>query len=67
MKNVRVEKIILVGVPDDWKDKKTVTVTDKEGEWKVDLEFKKGEKGYANVATVRDPKAKVAGDWIVEL
>ncbi|KAL8750297.1 MAG: hypothetical protein Q9199_007155, partial [Rusavskia elegans] len=56
MKDVRVEKIVIVGALKEWEGQKEVVVTeDGEKERKVAFAWKGGEKGKAAWAVVRDP------------
>jgi alpha 1,3-glucosidase len=66
MKDVRVEKVLLVGVSDGWLDKKTAKVTVGDKTWEVEVSVTKGQAGKANVAVVRDPKAPIIQDWRIE-
>ncbi|SMQ53257.1 unnamed protein product [Zymoseptoria tritici ST99CH_3D7] len=69
MKDVRVEKIVLVGVPDGWVGKTEVTVVEEGGkaERKVAVEvFAKEKEGKAAYAVVRDPEVRVGEGWRVK-
>jgi alpha 1,3-glucosidase len=70
MENVRVEKVIFVGVPESWKGKTSVVVGE-EGETgsggkTAPVTFHQGEKGNANWAVVRDPGVGVGKGWKIE-
>jgi alpha 1,3-glucosidase len=66
MKDVRVEKVVLVGVDDAWLDKESAKVTVGDKTWDVEVSVTKGQAGKANVAVVRDPKAPITRDWSIE-
>jgi alpha 1,3-glucosidase len=67
MTKIRVEKIVVVNAPDEWKDSKTVAVSEGDGkESKVDFTWNKGGHGQANWAVVRDPKVAIGKDWVVK-
>lgn len=66
MKNVRVEKVILIGVSNEWLNKKTVEVTVGSKTFEVDISTTQGHDEKANVAVVRDPKAPITDDWIIK-
>ncbi|KAL8878866.1 MAG: hypothetical protein Q9198_003410 [Flavoplaca austrocitrina] len=56
MKDVRVEKIVMIGVPKEWVGIKEVKVIEEgEKERRVDFMWKGAEKGRASSAVVRDP------------
>ncbi|KAL8711448.1 MAG: hypothetical protein Q9220_004106 [cf. Caloplaca sp. 1 TL-2023] len=68
MKDVRVEKIIIIGAPAGWEGKQEVLVKeDGQGERKVGFLWKKGEGGKASWAVVRDPGVGVGRGWKVEI
>jgi alpha 1,3-glucosidase len=70
MEHVRVEKVIVVGVPESWKSKTSVVVSDEgessSGDKTAAVMFHKGEKGKANWAVVRDPGVGVGKGWKIE-
>ena len=70
MENVRVEKVIVVGVPDSWKGKTSVGVGEEgemsSGKKTAAVTFHQGEKGKANCAVVRDPGIGVGKGWKIE-
>ena len=63
MKGVRVEKVMIIGVSDEWLEKKTVAVEVDGKAWEADITVTKGKEGKANVATVRDPRVPITQDW----
>lgn len=65
MSDLRVEKVIVVGVSDDWVAKKTVEVKQGDKTWEADITVTKGPKGKANSAVVRDPQVKIQADWTI--
>ncbi|KAI9847935.1 MAG: hypothetical protein M1837_001452 [Sclerophora amabilis] len=79
MKTVRVEKVILVGVPGTWAGKKEVSVKEEEEEGakstttkkkkkskKVSMEYHPAEGGKAAWATVRDPAVGIGKGWVID-
>lgn len=66
MKDVRVEKIIINGVGDDWVGKKEAKITVGSGAWDVEITVTKGWNGMANVAVIRDPRAPIAQNWSIQ-
>jgi alpha 1,3-glucosidase len=71
MANVRVEKVIVVGAPKSWKNKKEVVVMEegrKESARKksVEMEFFEGSSGHADWAVVRDPKVGIGRGWRID-
>ncbi|KAI4203579.1 MAG: hypothetical protein LQ350_001769 [Teloschistes chrysophthalmus] len=71
IKDIRIEKIIVVGAPKSWESKKEVSVKEEEGgkggERKVGLLWKDGGKeGGRRWAVVRDPGVGVGTGWSVE-
>ncbi|EME82171.1 glycoside hydrolase family 31 protein [Pseudocercospora fijiensis CIRAD86] len=70
MDKVRVEKIIVVGAPDAWKDRTEVEVSEdiaagkkSAAARKVPLDFHKKVEGKAAWAVVRDPAVKIGSGW----
>jgi alpha 1,3-glucosidase len=68
MEKVRVEKIVLVGVPDSWKSKKEAEVSEDQGaksagSRKVPVEFHGRDEGKAAWAVVRDPGVQIGSGW----
>ncbi|KAI4142484.1 MAG: hypothetical protein L6R39_004919 [Caloplaca ligustica] len=67
MKDVRVEKIVLLGAPKGWQGKTEVTVRENGGkDRKVALLWKQGVGKQASWAVVRDPGVGVGKGWVVE-
>ncbi|KAF2279870.1 uncharacterized protein EI97DRAFT_498202 [Westerdykella ornata] len=71
MAKVRVEKVIIVGAPKSWRNKKEVVVMEegkKESARKktVEMEWFEGGKGRADWAVVRDPKVGVGRGWRID-
>ena len=66
IKKVRVEKVILVGVPPTWAQKKKVVVKHEGGkEKKVKLDYHAAEAGKAAWAVVRDPAVAIGKWWSI--
>ncbi|EME43577.1 glycoside hydrolase family 31 protein [Dothistroma septosporum NZE10] len=71
MEKVRVEKVIIVGAPQAWKEKTEVEVSEEQGgagsksagARKVPLDFHDKEEGRAAWAVVRDPAVQVGSGW----
>ena len=67
MKDVRVEKIVIVHAPTTWKSKKTVAVSEEDGtaqgSRQAALSWHTGHDGGANWAVVRDPRVAIGNDW----
>ena len=64
MKDVRVERVILIGVPKEWSAKKTVNVSEeKRKPWTASIDVHPAEGGKASWAVVRNPKLAIASDW----
>ncbi|KAK2756384.1 hypothetical protein FQN54_005276 [Arachnomyces sp. PD_36] len=68
MAEVRVEKIVVVGAPEEWKDKTTVTVTEdgKKSETQVTLNWFAGEAGKGAYAIVKDPQVAIGNGWKID-
>jgi alpha 1,3-glucosidase len=66
MKNVRVEKVVLVGISDAWIDKKAVEVQAGGKTWEAEVITTKGVDGKANFAVVRDPRTPITKDWTIK-
>jgi alpha 1,3-glucosidase len=62
MKNVGVERVIVVGAPKEWAGKSSVKAGGKDAA----LEFHAEEGGKAAWAVVRSPKVAVGEDWKIE-
>jgi alpha 1,3-glucosidase len=64
MKDVRVEKVVLVGVSDEWIGKREVEVVEEGGETrKVAVQVNAKEDGKAAWAVVRNPGVRVGEGW----
>ncbi|KAL7269929.1 glucosidase II [Rhizina undulata] len=63
IKEVRVEKVIIVGVGEAWIGREKVVA--KQGEKRWDVEVKVEEKEGTRVATLRDPAVKIGADWTI--
>ena len=68
MTAVRVEKIVIVGAPKEWKGRSEVTVEEEGAKQTRTVEMKwfEGEGGQANWAVVRDPGMEIGKAWTVE-
>lgn len=66
MRDVRVERVIVVGVGEEWKGKKTVSVKQGSKTWKTEVVVHEGVEGRAAYAVVRDPKVRIAKDWSID-
>ncbi|EKG19090.1 Glycoside hydrolase family 31 [Macrophomina phaseolina MS6] len=71
MAKVRVEKVVIVGAPDEWERLESVFVSEegaKESQRrrKVPIKFTKGKDGKASFAVVRDPKVSIAKGWKID-
>ncbi|KAH8591036.1 putative glucosidase 2 subunit alpha [Bisporella sp. PMI_857] len=62
MKNVGVEKIIVVGAPASWKDKISV----KAGKGEAKIEYHAEEGGKAAWAVVKKPQVAIGENWTIE-
>ena len=71
MENVRIEKIIIVGVPRSWKEGKEVAkVVNEEGGSKdreVEVQWFEGEEKGGDWIVVRDPGVGVGKGWEVRI
>ncbi|KAG9542467.1 hypothetical protein KCU79_g18037, partial [Aureobasidium melanogenum] len=72
MKNVRVEKIVIVNAPSSWKSKTEVEVSEEgvssSGESKkAGFGFIRGGSGKADWAVVRNPGVSIGGGWKISL
>lgn len=68
MSVVRVEKIIVVGAPMEWKGKTEVKVQEEGAKQPrmAEMEWFEGQRGVANWAVVRDPGTDIGKAWTVE-
>lgn len=66
MKNVSVDKVVIVGAPATWANKKEVTVTGADGKtWTALVDYTPGSKTKAAFAVVRRVGAPIGEDWSV--
>ena len=68
MSAVRVEKIVIVGAPMEWKGKTEVKVQEEGAKQPrmVEMEWFEGQRGVANWAVIRDPGTEIGKGWTVE-
>ncbi|KAF4555232.1 putative glycosyl hydrolases family 31 protein 3 [Elsinoe fawcettii] len=71
IRDIRVEKVVVVNAPKSWKGRTEVSVSEegsgKSGEArKAALTFNEGQGGKANWAVVRDPKVRVSKGWKID-
>lgn len=68
MKDVRVEKVVVVNAPAEWESKAEVVVVEEGAKTgvKADLSWNPSQKGRAAWAVVRDPGVGVGKDWKIE-
>ena len=67
MKDVRVERIVIIGVPKEWEGIKEVKVIEEgEKERRAGFMWTSAEKGKAAWAVVRDPGVRVGRGWRIE-
>lgn len=67
MKDVRVERIILIGLAKGWSDKTSVKVSEeKRKPWTALVDVHPAEGGRASWAVVRNPKVAIGSDWTLE-
>ncbi len=68
MTAVRVEKIVIVGAPREWKGRTEVKVEEEGAKLARTAEVKwfEGEGGAANWAVVRDPGMEIGKGWTIE-
>lgn len=66
MKNVVVDKIIIVGAPASWASKKEVTITGGDGKtWTAQLDYSAPSQGKAGFAVVRKVSGAIGDDWSI--
>jgi alpha 1,3-glucosidase len=65
MKSVGVERIIVVGAPQEWKGKETVKAVQNGKAVEVPLEFHAAEGGQAAWAVIKNPNVAIGTDWSV--
>jgi alpha 1,3-glucosidase len=63
MKDIRVEKVMIVGISDEWLEKRTAKVEVDGETWEADITVKKSKDGKVNMAIVRDPRVPITQDW----
>ncbi|KAH8909071.1 glycoside hydrolase family 31 protein [Coniochaeta sp. PMI_546] len=63
MRKVKVDRVIVVGAPKEWKDKKEVTVEGEDGKWTAEIDYSPASKGRAAFAVVRKVGARIGGDF----
>jgi alpha 1,3-glucosidase len=66
MKDVSVDKIIIVGAPSSWNTKE-VEVKAEGGSWKAKVQYHAAEKGRAAYAVVGRVGASIGQDWTIEI
>jgi len=66
MKNVSVEKVIVVGAPSSWSSKTSVKSIEGSNTFEVPLEFYAAEGGKAAWAVVKNPKLAIGSDWKID-
>jgi mannosyl-oligosaccharide alpha-1,3-glucosidase len=68
MAKVRVEKVIIVGAPDTWKEKADVLVVEEGSKagTKAGLSWHAGSAGKGAWAVVRDPGVAIGKDWKID-
>lgn len=71
MEKVRVEKVIIVGAPKEWRGRNEVEVSeegakDSRGRRKVRMNWTEGGSGKADWAVVRDPRVGIGRGWKIE-
>jgi alpha 1,3-glucosidase len=71
MESVRVEKVIIIGAPKEWKKLDQVNVKEEGGKASgqsksAKLDFHAGERDKADWAVVRDPKVAIGKGWSIE-
>ena len=62
MQNIRIERIILVGVPKKFAGK-TVRITQSGNEWNTQVIKSAPAAGKARTIVIRDPKVRIGEDW----
>ncbi|KAI1415365.1 glycoside hydrolase family 31 protein [Hypoxylon sp. FL1857] len=65
MRNVSVDRIIIVGAPSSWANKKEVVVESEGKKTSVPLDYHKAEGGRAAFAIIRRVGARIGADWTV--
>ncbi|TPX13467.1 uncharacterized protein E0L32_006197 [Thyridium curvatum] len=65
MRDVHVDKVIVVGAPASWAGRKEVTVESEGKTWTLGMEYVPAEGGRAAYATVRGVGARIGADWTI--
>jgi alpha 1,3-glucosidase len=65
MKRVKVERVVIVGVPATWEAKKSVLLREGDSrlQREVELQMNVGTEGQANWAIVRNPAVGIGAWW----
>lgn len=66
MKDVRVERVIVIGVTDEWKAKTKVAVKQGSKSWDAKITVHGAVGKAAAYAVVRDPKVAITKDWSID-
>ena len=68
MSAVRVEKVVVVGAPVEWKGRTEVKVLEEGAKQSrmVEMKWFEGQKGVANWAVVRDPGTEIGKGWTID-
>lgn len=67
VQHIKVERIIVVGVPDEWASKAEVNVNEEgSAPIQVTMTYHQGRKGQLGWAVVRNPGRSIVKDWKVE-
>jgi alpha 1,3-glucosidase len=66
MKNVGVEKVIVIGAPNSWSSKTSVKAIEGSSTVEAPLEFHTEEGSRAALAIVRKPKLWIGSDWKID-
>jgi alpha 1,3-glucosidase len=66
MKDVGVEKVVVIGAPASWAKKSYVKAQAGGKEYDVPLEFHAAEGGKAAWAVVKNPKVAIGADWTID-
>ncbi|KAK4219231.1 2 subunit alpha glucosidase [Rhypophila decipiens] len=63
MRGVSVDKIMVVGAPSSWANKKEVSVESEGKSWSVEVEYSPAAKGRAAFAVIKKVGARIGADW----
>lgn len=75
MKDVRIERIILVGAPSEWSSKDQVKIFEEHeaeakgssgNEWKANVQYHPAKDGKATWTVIRDPGVRVGREWKID-